>query len=302
MSGTEYNVHRAIDDFINYLAVERGLALNTLEAYSRDLNRYADYFQSRGTVRCDAVTSDGIIAFLVKLRDDGLSSNSVNRTLAAVRGFNRYLRERNLIRENPVADIELAKVWMRLPDTISREEMATLLKAPGTGTPLAIRDTAMLEFLYATGIRASELVSLTTGGIHWQVGYCLVFGKGGKERIVPIGERAQRSLMRYLEEVRPKFLKRSEEQALFLNRGGEGFSRQGLWKIVKKYAKKAGLAKKVYPHTFRHSFATHLIEGGADLRSVQIMLGHSDISTTQIYTHVTRDRLKEVHKKYHPRG
>jgi integrase/recombinase XerD len=295
-------VNRRIDDFINYLAVERGLALNTLEAYSRDLNRYADFFRCRGIENCAEVTPEGIIDFLVKLREDGLVSNSINRALAAVRGFNKYLMGKDLVKENPVSHIELSKVWMRLPDTVSREDMNALLTAPGTRTPLSVRDTAILEFLYATGIRVSELIQLTVRDIHWQVGYCRVIGKGDKERIVPIGENARRYLLRYLEEVRPKFLKRIEEQVLFLNREGNGFSRQGLWKLVRKYARKTGLSKKIHPHTFRHSFATHLLEGGADLRSVQMMLGHSDISTTQIYTHVTRERLKEIHKAYHPRG
>ena len=191
---------------------------------------------------------------------------------------------------------------MHLPDILNREEMATLLRQPGTKTPLAVRDTAVLELLYATGIRVSELISLSMSNINWQAGYLVVVGKGNKERIVPIGRTAFDCLNRYITDSRHKLSKGRSVNTLFLNRSGTGLTRQGLWKIVKKYVKKGGLHKRVYPHTFRHSFATHLLEGGADLRSVQVMLGHADISTTQIYTHITRERLREVHRKYHPRG
>jgi integrase/recombinase XerD len=201
-----------------------------------------------------------------------------------------------------MAHIVLAKVWMRLPDVLSREEMILLLAQPGAETPAEIRDSAMLELMYATGIRVSELIGLTVNSINWQVGYLVAMGKGEKERIVPVGQTAYERVKRYQEGARPLLLKGRESDLLFLNRSGKGLTRQGFWKIVKKYAAKAGLDKAIHPHTFRHSFASHLLEGGADLRSVQIMLGHADISTTQIYTHVTRERLKEIHRKYHPRG
>jgi integrase/recombinase XerD len=191
---------------------------------------------------------------------------------------------------------------MRLPGTLSREEMETLLDQPVEATPAGIRDKAILELLYATGIRVSELTTLTLNRVNRQMGFLVTVGKGRKERIVPVGQSALEWLARYIDQIRPAFLKRKTSNVLFLNRSGEGFSRQGLWKLIKKYARMSGLERKVHPHTFRHSFATHLLEGGADLRSVQVMLGHTDISTTQIYTHVTRDRLKEIHKKYHPRG
>ncbi|MBE9547094.1 MAG: tyrosine recombinase, partial [Proteobacteria bacterium] len=203
---------------------------------------------------------------------------------------------------NPVANIELARVWMRLPDTLSRNEMDILLEQPDTKTSLGMRDKAMLELMYATGIRVSELISLTINSINWQVGYLVTMGKGKKERIVPIGKSALDCLCQYIENVRSEFLKGNRTSTLFLNRSGNGLTRQGFWKNIKKYANKAGLQKKVHPHTFRHSFATHLLEGGADPRSVQVMLGHADISTTQIYTHITRERLKDIHKRYHPRG
>lgn len=291
-----------IDEYLNFLAIEKGVSLNTLEAYSRDLNRYAEFMEERGTAGIKAITSDDVIAFLGNLRNNGLTPNSVNRSLAALRGFYKYLISEKVLGSNPVAHIELAKVWMRLPDTLSRTEMDHLLEQAVAETPLGMRDRAMLELMYATGIRVSELISISMNSINWQVGFLIVIGKGNKERIVPVGQSALGFISRYMSEGRPKLLKRSVTNILFVNRSGTGLTRQGFWKIVKKYARKAGLENKVHPHTFRHSFATHLLEGGADLRSVQVMLGHSDISTTQIYTHVTRERLKDIHKRYHPRG
>ncbi|MDO9529044.1 MAG: site-specific tyrosine recombinase XerD [Syntrophales bacterium] len=295
-------MYRYVDEYLNFLAVEKGVSLNTLEAYSRDLIRYVEFMQDGGIKAVGGITSDEVIAYLGKLRKSGLTANSVNRGLAALRGFYKYLIRENIVVENPVANIEFARVWMRLPDTLSMEEMNLLLRQPDTKTFSGIRDKAMLELMYATGIRVSELISLTINSINWQVGYLITIGKGNKERIVPIGKTAIDSLDRYVKDIRQKFLKKTTTNIFFLNRYGRGLTRQGFWKIVKKYVNKAGLQKKVHPHTFRHSFATHLLEGGADLRSVQVMLGHADISTTQIYTHITRERLKKIHKKYHPRG
>jgi integrase/recombinase XerD len=211
------------------------------------------------------------------------------------------LREKR-IDANPLANIGLAKVWARLPDTLNKEEMNLLLAQPGMKNTAAIRDSAMMELMYATGIRVSEIIALTMNSINWQVGYLVVMGKGGKERIVPIGRSAYNCLCEYVNQERPKFIKGQKTNILFLNRSGSGLTRQGFWKIVRRYVLRAGLNKRVHPHTFRHSFASHLLEGGADLRSVQIMLGHADIATTQIYTHITRERLKSIHKRYHPRG
>ncbi len=295
-------MYQYIDEYLNFLAIEKGLSLNTLEAYSRDLNRYSEFMENRGITNIREITSDDVISYLGSLRKNGLTANSVNRTLAAVRGFYKYLLRENVMDENPVANIELAKIWMRLPDTLSKDEMNLLLEQPEAKTLLGIRDRAMLELMYATGIRVSELISLTVNSINWQVGYLVVVGKGSKERIVPVGKSAIDYMTQYVNEGRVKLLKGKRTNFFFVNRSGNGLTRQGFWKIIKKYATKSGLHKKVHPHTFRHSFATHLLEGGADLRSVQVMLGHSDISTTQIYTHVTRERLKEIHKKYHPRG
>jgi integrase/recombinase XerD len=291
-----------IDEFVNFLAVEKGASHNTIEAYSRDLLRYTNFLRSRGIQTVGEANPDDVVSYLGRIQKDGLNPSSVNRGLAAIRVFYKYLLRERRIDQNPVANIELAKVWMRLPDTLSQEEMSRLLTQPGSDKPAGIRDTAMLELMYATGTRVSELISLTTSSINWQVGYLVAMGKGEKERVIPVGQSAYDCLYTYVHEARSVFQRKESTDVLFLSRLGEGFTRQGFWKMVKKYALKAGLAKRVHPHTFRHSFATHLLEGGADLRSVQIMLGHADISTTQIYTHITRDRLKQIHKKYHPRG
>ncbi|MEA2013940.1 MAG: site-specific tyrosine recombinase XerD [Thermodesulfobacteriota bacterium] len=295
-------MYHHVDGYLNFLAVEKGASLNTLEAYSSDLNRYVAFVEQTGIKDIGGISSDNVISFLGNLKSSGLATSSINRSLAALRGFYRYLLTEKIVGQNPVGNIELARAWMHLPDTLSREETSLLLKQPDRKTSLGVRDAAMLELLYATGIRVTELVLLSMSNINWQAGYLIVVGKGNKERIVPIGRMAFDALKLYVESSRRKLSKEKSINTIFLNRSGTGLTRQGFWKIVKKYVREAGLNKDVYPHTFRHSFATHLLEGGADLRSVQIMLGHTDISTTQIYTHVTRERLREIHKKYHPRG
>lgn len=288
--------------YLNHLLVERGVASNTLEAYGRDLRRYFQFLLQKDITQLPDVKPEVIIEYLVQIKGEGLSANSMNRALAALRGLYKYLIQEKIITSSPLTNIDLAKVWMRLPDTISKEEMNVILIQPGILTPAAMRDSAMLELLYATGIRVSELINLTMNSVNWQVGFLVVMGKGSKERIVPVGKTAYDCTRLYVDNARPQLMQKKTTDVLFLNRFGTKFTRQGLWKIVIKYAKKAGLQKKVHPHTFRHSFATHLLEGGADLRTVQVMLGHADISTTQIYTHITRERLREIHQKYHPRG
>ena len=292
----------AVQDYLRFLAVEKGASAHTLEAYERDLRKYVDFIRSRGIINMERVSANDAVTFLWEIRNSGLKATSVNRQLAALRGFYKYLLLENRLQESPVAQIDLAKVWIQIPDTLSRAEMEFLLNQPDTAHPAGLRDRAMLELIYATGLRVSELITLGMNDIHWQVGYLVAMGKGRKERIVPIGQIALKYLNEYMEKVRPQFVGNQSGTVVFLSRSGKGFTRQGFWKLVKKYAGLAGLEKKVHPHTFRHSFATHLLEGGADLRAVQAMLGHADIATTQIYTHVTGTRLKEIHRKCHPRG
>jgi integrase/recombinase XerD len=295
-------LHNWVDEYLNFLTVEKGASPNSIEAYSRDLNKYITFIRARGIDAPASVAPDDAIAYLESLRKSGLSAASMNRNLAAIRGFYKYLLRERKVDASPVAHIGLAKTWLKLPDTLNREEMELLLAQPGTASASAVRDKAMLELLYATGIRVTELITLSVNSVNWQVGYLTVFGKGGKERIVPVGKSAYGCLAAYLEQARPVLLAGRKSNVLFLNRSGKGLTRQGFWKIVRQYAQRAGLKKEIHPHTFRHSFATHLLEGGADLRSVQVMLGHADIATTQIYTHISRDRLKEIHRRYHPRG
>jgi integrase/recombinase XerD len=295
-------MRKQIDEYMNFLAVEKGAARNTLEGYGRDLSRFADFMGERQVVEPRQVGAEEVVSYLAMLQERGLGGNSVKRVLAALRGFFQYLLREKMMEALPTAHIDLARGWIRLPDVLSREEMSRLLDQPGFDTPAAIRDGAMLELMYATGLRVSELIALRIDNFNRQVGYVMASGKGGKERIIPLGRVAYERLGQYLDQARIHFLKGQGSECLFLNRSGRGLTRQGFWKIVKRYATLAKLSGRVHPHTFRHSFATHLLEGGADLRSVQVMLGHADISTTQIYTHVTRERLKEIHQKYHPRG
>ncbi len=295
-------MEQALDHYLSFLTLEKGVSANTLEAYSRDLNRYLAFMEQDGATSLGEITPERVIAYLTAMRRGGLSPNSLNRGLAALRGFYKFLLAEKVVAASPVAHIELAKGGLRLPDALSREEMDRILDQPGGEGKSALRDKAMLELMYATGLRVSELLSLGMSNINWQVGFLMTMGKGSKERVVPIGKVAYDCLYRYVHEARGAFLTKQPSEALFLNKSGRPLSRQGFWKLVKKYAAQAGLAKKVHPHTFRHSFASHLLEGGADLRSVQMMLGHADISTTQIYTHITREGLKEIHRKYHPRG
>lgn len=291
-----------MDRYLHYLAVEKGASPHTLEAYGRDLNRFDRCMDHLGRSNPEEVQSDDVMSFVSDLRQEGLSPKSINRTLAALKGFYKFLAREKALRINPVADISPARGWMLLPDVLSVAEMNRLLAQPGQSAASTVRDTAIMELMYATGLRATEIIQLQVDSINWQVGYCTTMGKGSKERVVPVGRTAFDLLRRYLDEVRPRLASSVSANVLFLNRFGKGFTRQGLWKLIKKYARTAGLESRVHPHTFRHSFASHLLDGGADLRAVQVMLGHSDISTTQIYTHVTQERLKAVHKKYHPRG
>jgi integrase/recombinase XerD len=295
-------MNQYLDIFLNYLAVEKGLARNTLDAYGRDLARYVEFLEKCGVTEPDRVTPPVVLRFLAFLKEGGLAPRSRARALVALRTFHRFLLAEEHATVNPTTQVEAPKSLNRLPQTLSPEEVERLLSAPLGGEPLCLRDRAMLEVLYATGLRVSELVQLRVMDLQLEVGYLSAFGKRSKQRIVPLGETALAEVRHYLELGRPFLEKEVGSAALFLNRGGKGLTRQGFWKIIKRYAVAASIRKNITPHTLRHSFATHLLENGADLRSVQTMLGHADISTTQIYTHVTRERLKRIHAQHHPRG
>lgn len=291
-----------LDHYLNYLAVERGLARNTLDAYGRDLARYLDYLEKQKVAALQDITPVIVLRFLSHLKDSGLSPRSRARNLAALRTFHKFLVREKIAVVNPTDQVVSPKSLSALPHTLSPLDVDRLLASPKGASVLAWRDRAMLEILYATGLRVSELVSLRLGDLQMDVGYLTAFGKRSKQRIVPLGEAAVAALRAYLRHGRPGLDKERGSHFLFLNRSGEGLTRQGFWKIIKRRAAEAGIRQTITPHTMRHSFATHLLENGADLRSVQAMLGHADISTTQIYTHVTRERLRQIHSQHHPRG
>lgn len=293
----------SIEEFLRFLRVEKGASDNTLDSYYRDLTRFADLMINEGVQEPQEVQRDNILKYLLTLKKKSLSSRSISRNISAIRSFYRFLIMEERIIKDPTIDIESPKFWQRIPKTISIRDMVTLLNTPRIDTPQGIRDQAMLELLYGTGLRVSEMVSLSLNDINFEVGFLRCMGKGSKERIVPLGKTAIQSLKRYLEKGRPNLCKNKPEKGiLFVTRLGKSISRQSAWKIVKKYTVKACVDKNITPHSFRHSFASHLLEGGADLRAVQIMLGHSDISTTQIYTHVSRNHIKKVYEKLHPRA
>jgi len=288
-----------IDQFINYLRLERGLADNTIQAYSRDLSSFARFLAQQDLSPL-TVSRGQIIQYLSSLKAS-LSVRSLSRNLSAIRMFFRFLASEGHITENPARLLETPRLSRNLPNVLSTDEVERLLARPDPSTPRGNRDRAMLELLYATGLRVSELIGLTVLNVNLESGYIRTLGKGAKERLVPIGGKAIEAVRDYLSDSRPQLLRGSNLPHLFLNFRGRPLTRQGFWKIIREYGKAAGIKKEITPHTIRHSFASHLLQGGADLRAVQVMLGHEDISTTQIYTHVTRDKLREIHEKYHPR-
>lgn len=290
-----------IDVFLNYLSVERGLAQNTITSYEKDLDSYTKFLAKRSIDTLSKTTKNDIINFMLYQKDRGLSANSIARSLAAIKVFYRFLLREKILKTDPTSLIDSPKLWKKIPETLTNNEVDTLLSQPNTRDKQGIRDKAILETLYATGMRVSEAVNLKVDNVNFDIGFLRCIGKGSKERIIPIGTKAIQSLKKYLGISRPHLLKKKESEFLFLNRFGKKISRQSLWKIIKKYAKDARIKKPIWPHILRHSFATHLLERGADLRSVQEMLGHSNISTTQVYTHINRDRLKTIHKMFHPR-
>jgi integrase/recombinase XerD len=291
-----------IDEFMDYISVERGLAKNTLLAYRRDLAKYIDHLSQKGIKIAAQVKREHVSNFMFDLKKHEMSPTTICRNLAAVKMFHRFLVRENLAKEDPTTLVDTPKLWKRIPSVLTQTEIESMILAASGKKIQQVRDQAILEIFYASGLRVSELSDLKTTSINYDVGFVRAVGKGSKERIIPLGMKAREAVQRYLLRARPKLLKDKTSDVLFLSQLGKKISRQSLWAVIKLYARKANIKKTIKPHTLRHTFATHLLEHGADLRSVQEMLGHADISTTQIYTHVDKERLKSVHKQFHPRS
>lgn len=286
--------------YLDYLTVEKGLARNSLSSYATDLRQFGRYLADKD-IDIEAVDRLSIVRYFQSLRSAGIAARSVARALAAIRGMFRFLVAERHLKKDPTENLENPKVWTTLPKSILPEEVEALLRAPDPGTAEGLRDRAMLELLYATGLRVSELIRVRIDDLVMDAGFLRTIGKGSKERIVPFGDTARDAIVRYIETGRPEY-DRFGDPHLFLSRRGRPMSRQSFWMKIVKHARTAGIRAQISPHVLRHSFATHLLENGADLRSVQMMLGHSDISTTQIYTHVSRARLQKLYEQYHPRA
>ena len=291
----------AVDGWLSHLTVERGLARATIAAYRRDLQKLVTHLEAKGTP-VERLDGRGVVEWVLSLSDDGLSLRSQARHLSALRGLCRWLVTEKVLADDPCARVDRPRPGRKLPAILNFREVQDLLSVADERKPRGLRDTAMLHLMYAAGLRVSELVTLELGEINLESGFVTPLGKGGKRRVVPIHTLAQDKLRRYLAEVRPSFDPGGVQAAVFLTHRRRPMTRQGFWKIVKSMARAAGIRKPLSPHKLRHSFATHLLEGGADLRSVQTMLGHADIVTTQIYTHLSRDHLRRMHQRHHPRG
>lgn len=302
--GTEMIGQEALAEYIIYLKIERGLSANTVTSYKRDIEKYLTFLTEKKITQLDEVSRFEILDFLQTLRQSGAADNSIIRMVSSLRKFHQYLKRESIVSDDPMQLIDTPKKASTLPKAISPQAVEQLLEAPNTTTPLGVRDRTILELMYATGLRISELVNLKLSDMHLTMGFIQTMGKGEKERIIPLGEIASQWLDHYLDGARVYLQDQSAETSeyVFLNSRGKGLSRQGVWKKVKQLALEAGIDQNVTPHTLRHSFATHLLENGADLRMVQELLGHADISTTQIYTHITKTRLKQVYSDYHPRA
>lgn len=287
-----------VERFLTYLTVEKGLSANTIEAYTRDIQKFNKYLQETGQ-NINSFKKGDILSFINSLRDSGNQATTVARNLATLRGFCKFMLMEGILKEDPIENLLTPKGWKRIPRIIGTDEVSSLLNKP-EGNNLSLRDKAILEIMYSSGLRASEVVNLKTGNINFEAGFLTITGKGSKQRVVPVNEQALLTIKSYMEESRPLFLKKKVSNYLFLARGGKPMTRQRLWQLIKKYS--AELSIKISPHTLRHCFASHLLDGGADLRALQKMLGHTDISTTQIYTKVTPERLRKIHKKHHPRS
>lgn len=286
--------------FLDYLSVEKGLSQNTILSYSRDINKLL-LFLRKEKISWPKIREEDLVRFIHQQSRARLAPRSLARMISSLKSFYKFLVQDDIIKKNPASNLSSPKIWFKLPHFLTVEEVESLLGQPDETKTRGVRDKAMLELLYATGLRVSELVSLKLKNLNMEDGFLLCRGKGGKERIVPIGESARQANQKYLAEVRPRMLKIPCDFVFLTSRGGM-FTRQGFWKLLKTYAKKTTLELRISPHILRHSFATHLLERGADLRSVQLMLGHTQITTTQIYTHVSRQRLRNVYDKYHPRA
>lgn len=293
---------RFMDQYQTFLLMEKGLSQKTIAAYSTDLIKFGRFLARHKTTCVADIDPRTILSYLIQLRAQGLSARSRARNLVALRGFFKFLTHEKIIANNPAKQIELPKTGMQLPDVLSVTDVEALIDAPDRGKPEGLRDAAMLELLYGAGLRVTELIMLEKTGINLEAGFVRVLGKGSKERVVPVGRMALTAVGDYLDRSRPQLLKNRSSAYLFVTRRGSAMTRQSFWHLIGRYARQAKLKKKITPHSLRHSFATHLLEGGADLRAVQLMLGHADIATTQIYTHVAHRQLVEAHKKYHPRG
>ncbi|MFT5123310.1 MAG: integrase/recombinase XerD [Kiritimatiellia bacterium] len=295
-------MYPAIEQFLNYISLERGLSPLTRKAYAGDLKAFALFCEDRGKTTAEAIKRKDVMDYLMAGKEAGCESTTLSRRLVAVKVFFRYLQNESLLKENVTETMESPKLWRILPDCLNEKEVEQLLEEPSKRTTQGQRDGAILEILYGCGLRVSEVTGLQLRDLHLKTGYLRCLGKGRKERVVPMGKQAVERLEYYQTAVRPCFNPPAEETALFLNRFGGQLSRQSVWAMIKKHALAAGITKSISPHTLRHSFATHLLAHGAPLRVIQEMLGHADIATTQVYTHVDTDRIKSIHKQFHPRA
>ncbi|EMF0041728.1 site-specific tyrosine recombinase XerD [Enterococcus hirae] len=295
-------MNEEINDYLHYLTIERGLSLNTRKSYERDLLQYLHYLEDEQITSWQDVDRYVVINYLEKMHDEKKAPATVTRMITSLRRFHQFLRQERLTDHDPMQHIDTPKKVQKLPSTLSLTEVERLIETPDTTQNLGIRDRAILEVMYATGMRVSELVGLKLSDLHLSLGLVQTLGKGDKERIIPLGDYAIQWLERYLDEARPLLVANPSETHVFVNHHGTGLSRQGIWKNLKQLVREAGINKEVTPHTLRHSFATHLLENGADLRTVQELLGHADISTTQIYTHITKKRMTDVYKQHFPRA
>lgn len=295
-------MNEEINDYLHYLTIERGLSLNTRKSYERDLIQYLHYLEDEQITSWQDVDRYVVINYLEKMHDEKKAPATVTRMITSLRRFHQFLRQERLTDHDPMQHIDTPKKVQKLPSTLSLTEVERLIETPDTTQNLGIRDRAILEVMYATGMRVSELVGLKLSDLHLSLGLVQTLGKGDKERIIPLGDYAIQWLERYLDEARPLLVANPSETHVFVNHHGTGLSRQGIWKNLKQLVREAGINKEVTPHTLRHSFATHLLENGADLRTVQELLGHADISTTQIYTHITKKRMTDVYKQHFPRA